>query len=269
MSFKVYGGLKIDGISTIEDAFKFIESTRKPIEECAEKKVAHDIKALACLIYDMFNCVGINVLKGDEDISNDESPLLAATTKIFQGNRSADSNETEYTLAIGSDGGVVVGISFFPDDNAEEVLFELPNVSEFRYWDNQDPIDGVSDEDWATRGEIWNNVLHGNAVPAETMFTIKLADTKYLVPRDEYMAEVPDLETRMRSLVMNIAYDKAYRMLEKDNANIPHDQFVRELQKIALKESVKLRKELTGKLTEGITISDLEKPLTTGEESET
>jgi hypothetical protein len=261
MSFKVYGGLKLEGITTLEDSFKFIETVRGLTEVWVEKRVAHDIKVLACLIHDMYHCVGINILEGDESVSNDESPLLAATTKIFEGNRSAPSHETEYVLSLGFHKDAVVAIPFFPEDSAIPELLELPNVNEFGYWDNVDPLEGVPYDEWELRGKIWNEVLHGSGIPAETMLTVRLADSKYLVPRDEFMADITSVENRTKSLVMNIAYDRAYKLLEKVD-NIPADQFSRYLQKTAANAIEDIKKEIDGKLNEKLTMKDLEKPLT-------
>jgi len=40
----------------------------------------------------------------------------------------------------------------------EHRALELPYVEDFAYWDNTDPPENVSDEEWKRRGEIWEEV---------------------------------------------------------------------------------------------------------------
>lgn len=41
---------------------------------------------------------------------------------------------------------------------ALDFLSEMPEITDYAYWDNVDPDEDVSDEEWQERGEVWNRL---------------------------------------------------------------------------------------------------------------
>lgn len=56
--------------------------------------------------------------------------------------------------------GETYGIAWGPDDITSAFL-TLPGVMDFAYWNNTDPPENISDEEWDARGRIWDIVIPG------------------------------------------------------------------------------------------------------------
>lgn len=54
----------------------------------------------------------------------------------------------------------------------EYVKRHAPPIEHFGYWDNTDPDESISEEDWEYRKEVWDNIFPACLSPAETGFSI-------------------------------------------------------------------------------------------------
>lgn len=45
-------------------------------------------------------------------------------------------------------------------------FIDKTRFKDMSYWNNTDPEDGVSDEDWEARGKLWDDILGDDAVPS-------------------------------------------------------------------------------------------------------
>ncbi len=58
--------------------------------------------------------------------------------------------------------------------NIYECLVEQQEVIDFCYWNNTDPLDGVTDEEWIERGELWDKVFLNYTPMCQSMFFIDI-----------------------------------------------------------------------------------------------
>jgi len=58
----------------------------------------------------------------------------------------------------------------------EKWLLEQDIFEDFAYWNNTDEPEDMNWEEWQFRGQIWDDILERNSVPAEAGLTIKLND---------------------------------------------------------------------------------------------
>lgn len=83
--------------------------------------------------------------------------------------------DTDFELVFFPDGDRFLGIAFVDHRTWFEEWLKQPGVSEYGYWDNTDPLEDVSPQEWAQRGESWERVL-GYRIPSMVGFTISVAD---------------------------------------------------------------------------------------------
>lgn len=250
MSTKIYDGAKLNGITTLAEAFSFIEEIRKPITEILFEESANEIKTLACLIYDL-NSVGIDMFQPDE---TDRKPLLTATMRYMTSNRNED---TEYSIAVGTVDDHVLAIPFFQNNRkCHDIFFNHPKVSRFGYWTNTDKDPEVSNKEWKQRGELWDKLFSKQHIPARAMFVVVLEDKNHLIPLDRHMNTIPTLEQRINSCASHIAWLEVAETLSDTN-DLSMYQCMLEVKKLqpGIVERIK------DKLTPSLKLSDLEKPI--------
>lgn len=249
MSWKIYEGIKIEGIETFQDAQDFIESLRKPITEILRKRIAKQVKQMACLIYDLHESFNIDQF-ADKD--KERIPLLTATVKLIIEDY---EEETEYSIGMLSVDGTILALPFFLSNReCLEFIIEHPQVSAFGYWDNIDPDENVSEKEWKLRKRLWTKAFKEETIPSHVMMMTVLANTRHMVPSDKHMRGLPSLQEREEACVNHIAMMRA-------SPDYGPEKGITALLRAAnaLKDSV--RKEVEGKLKKNLSLKDLEKEL--------
>jgi len=69
--------------------------------------------------------------------------------------------------------GEAYGIAWGPDDITSAFL-ALPGIMDYAYWNNTDPPENISDEEWDARGKIWDIIIPGICADG---FLFKLFDS--------------------------------------------------------------------------------------------
>jgi len=85
--------------------------------------------------------------------------------------------DTDFKVTIFPDSGRFIGIAYTEHDKWFEAWLKLPGIREYGYWNNVDPPDHVTDEEWEARREVWDRVLPGCGIPAMEGFSIDVSDT--------------------------------------------------------------------------------------------
>jgi hypothetical protein len=202
MSFKIYDGVKLEGITTLEEAQSFIEEIREAVIENVHRESAKQIKRVACLLYDQYH---FNKIDGLCITETQRKPLLTATSRIQELNR--ELGNREYNIGIAFVDGYTLSLPFFQDKESITFLRSHPKVSFFGYWDNTDPDENASEEEWNLRGKLWSKVFVGHGIPAECMLMVRLIDVGYIIPEDKYMMDLPTIEEREETLSRTLAME--------------------------------------------------------------
>lgn len=80
-----------------------------------------------------------------------------------------------FSMSIMIDGDYLLLMPFSQyDSDYLAALDSIEGVEEYGYWNNTDPLDTVTDEEWQERGEAWDRVLPGAGIPLENGFTFEL-----------------------------------------------------------------------------------------------
>lgn len=82
--------------------------------------------------------------------------------------------------------GELLCIIFSSIRDAQKIFATLPGVTYFGYWDNVDAEEGVSEDDWEFRKNVWDKALGKTSVPSQNGLT-HVIYPEYTIPfPDEY-----------------------------------------------------------------------------------
>lgn len=84
--------------------------------------------------------------------------------------------DTDFEIVIFPHEDHFVGMVFTEHEDWFDKFLKLPGVREYGYWNNTDPPEHVSDEEWEKRGDTWDDVLGSSGIPSMTGFTISISD---------------------------------------------------------------------------------------------
>lgn len=82
-----------------------------------------------------------------------------------------------------------------------------PEVEEFRYWDGDDPPEGISDMAWAARGRAWDSIMP-SGIPARSCWTASLVDPLQDICREDLhlvLEALPPLRDRIQRVARDLA----------------------------------------------------------------
>jgi|AntRauTorcE11897_2_1112592.scaffolds.fasta_scaffold00078_73 hypothetical protein len=220
MSTKIFNGVMLNGVYTIQDMYDFVDSIRGPVKEAVYMDRAREILATSTLIYDMYHVMGQDYFNPDED---QRIPLLVASKRHV---RLPPDEASDYSVAIGIVDGYTLAMFFFDDRTSEKIFLDHPQVQYFGYWNNADPDENVTEQEWSLRKDLWNRMFDHNtrsSFPSEAMFVQRIMSNRYIMPEDKHMeAAIPSLEERRKSVIRNVSFALAKEELAsgaKDGAD--------------------------------------------------
>lgn len=249
MSFTVFDGVKIEGVSSITEAFDFLVSFREDMKGIVQEEKARTIKTVACLLYDQYHAGDTDAFEAHD---TRRIPLFTAMQRL----REIDKGQnTEYIIGLRAIGEHIVAVPFLKDKLSYKLFMDDPRITPWGYWDNVDPDETASEEEWELRKKVWEEVFEGDGVACESLLMVRMFDTNHILPEDKYMQELPTIEKREEALSNTLAMDAEYREAEArgDENRKPT---------VAWKRTEELAKEILptiqGKLNADLTLHDLE-----------
>ncbi len=236
--------MKLNNVNTLAETFTFIEEIRSQTIRAAHIEKASLIKSVACNIHDLLTVSGIDLFNPDDV---DRIPLLTAMSRTMEDDKTLDNSVD--AIGIARVNNTTLVLPFFVTKQAEELLLKHPKIIPFGYWDNSDREEGVSDAEWKRRKKIWGKLFKTTPIPSECMLIVNLIDTKRLIPDDQFMADLPSIEEREKTLATHLAFD-----------SLPDDTQVHNLITLSSEKRKELLPTIQGKLRD-ITMETLSKSL--------
>lgn len=179
MSTKIYNGYRIFG-SSLDEVINKLFVNKENLKKIIEDKIQVDILLEAIHNY---NKLCLSEILGDDKSENNPSALGKVISEALK-NEEMEKKENIIDIAIclfpqkqtmyGKDYYLMM---LFADKenkllNQSQVWKDL-DIEDFYYWDNVDPEDTLTEEEWKIRGEQWYKVL-GNNTPAENSLILEL-----------------------------------------------------------------------------------------------
>lgn len=169
MSTKIHNGYRLTAGANI---FEFTRRVRTILDPVGDRA---DGELLARLFT---NAVDSRWLKGEP-----LPPMLAfeafskwesEQTKLDDTDRLKDPNRFELGLGEGPDTGRILVRLYTERAAMRDALEGMDEVEAYSYWNNSDPANGFTEDQWAERGAAWERVMPDYAPPAESMLTFVL-----------------------------------------------------------------------------------------------
>jgi hypothetical protein len=174
MSTKIYNGIKLN--VSWQDLPAWVLRQQPAFEKMAESLLQTDLLRMAI---GQFDKTWLALYQEEAQAGPDEAPKALILEPILQ-DRSAlglaweihqnaepsqrhPACEAATIIAI-PHSGEVYGLFFGGAREMQKLFSELPEVEGYSYWNNVDPDEDVSPEEWSRRGDIWE-VLLGDRAP--------------------------------------------------------------------------------------------------------
>lgn len=100
-------------------------------------------------------------------------------------------------------------------DAMTDFIDALPFIEPYGYWDNTDPADDVSAEEWTQRAKDWEVAIPSGQTPSARCLTLSMFDDLYpMPPKPKLIAKVmPSRSRRINALARKQHIDEAYRAI--------------------------------------------------------
>lgn len=105
--------------------------------------------------------------------------------------------EVVYRIWLSRDTGTFIG--YVRGEGADEfvqLLLDVDVAERYEYWNNTDPKDGISQQDWDVRGVVWSNAFAGRSGPWMDI-SIDVPPTLWRVS-PAVLAAIPSFEQRVQ-----------------------------------------------------------------------
>ena len=209
MSTKIYHGYRAGTDGTLADALQLVSKLRSAVEAEHRQLVLGAAASMLTAARDA-------AVLGDEIVSielDDRSFTPGSLIEIGLYLDSLCQSPQRHLLDFGCKASLHVDLEespgrvflmgFFGPEAYDLAFLSVPNVREYRYWDNVDRPENVSEDDWRRRGEVWERVLGPSWTPSKTGLVAELveetASLQILLRPDvwpELVANAPSKEDR-------------------------------------------------------------------------
>lgn len=201
MSTKIYNGFALPSIKTLVDMQSFIMSMR---EECGPiatgiilKRMGYQVVRVLDafhLYFDHDREQYVREMRAILDIADDKEQtefLVNATPYTVvvryckeQIRKAKDSPyrgeglDVRFELMFFPTGNKLLGIPYTEPQEYMDCLSKQPEYQYYGYWDNVDPDEDCSEEEWEQRKNDWTNttLLEGSGVPSEHGFSAVIVE---------------------------------------------------------------------------------------------
>lgn len=209
MSIKIYNGFKIPEM-TLGDLKKHITQLQESANALVKTKQDKYLGTRATTFLDrctIFNQMG--ELEKSSAFSRAWAELQERQRLVKQTKRRDPDVDFEFELTFFPLHGCILGIYYCEHKDLARLWMQQPFVQEYGYWDNTDPADGVSEQEWSAREENWKTaLLSSNGVPCQNGFSITITDSFYTPEIKNIIKHVPNLKIRATEFALDVMFQK-------------------------------------------------------------
>lgn len=185
------------------------------------------IKKVNTVIADMaIRRIDRNALFGDEYESCPLMDSIHAFEELVRKVKLTNCREPlvdmEFNVCIIPTKDKILGIAYSEQREFLDLWMAQEEVIDYPYWDNTDPPEDVSWEDWELRGKEWNEALkehHG--IPSMNGFSIEFVNHfSYGFPcAEDALSCAPTFEERKKYWIKELSLDYAEKRLGQEEAS--------------------------------------------------
>lgn len=223
MSAKIYTGFKID-TGDIFEVQNICKEHHTAVKEITKEKVIEFLIKSAVEDFDK------DMVYKKESTETDRNYISAANREMRDRQKEIkQTNSRDPEVDFGADivifpfEGKFYGIYDSEKTEFYSDFLTRPKVSEFRYYDNTDKPDNISEKDWDERSRVWDAIFKGSDLSCEIGFTKKY-NTYISQPEIHEIMEnwnkvVPKFEKRLKYWSGIIYADREFQKLSDKEKN--------------------------------------------------
>lgn len=274
MSTKIYTGIQIQHMNMIE-LNKYMANVRKQLIPIAHKEY---YKAFAKLVEELVVYIQTGVQLAD---NVDDYTFKARTpneiiehanklaSQIIKNNKSArtimehrsdfDFDMNIYIFPIKRK---LLGMYFIENEVLKDAFLNLPEISDYAYWNNTDRPDNISSDSWNRRRSNWDEALTGLGIPSECGFKFELLQSdihayRYFMYPEDVVPYLSDQEALRNRVARNKVYSDEFKRIQEKNPEMDTMRIYSEAMaymknhpEIVKQEAEQLKLDIVGFLTQ-------------------
>ena len=220
MSTKIYSGFVFKS-ADIFAIHNIIQQFRHKIDAYISEEYKQYAANLASCYVDKIACGMVCNDKNDEN-EKQMYPVYYAFKVLSDAAREAQKSiykgdifDYSCSVTVHPYNGRFYGMLFCDKKEIDKMWFDQ-EIEEYRYWDNTDCPENVTQEEWESRGETWDAILKDfHYVPSMNGFTAEITrEMYYYIPLspDDILSFIPSFEDRVNKIVYEYLCDKFNRL---------------------------------------------------------
>lgn len=258
MSIKLYNGYRMPRLS-MEDLLLLLQNFREKSLVTISKFYQARVLTEAVLIHDDYHYRGkysSHVLSEECVYPYQEGISLVQdkSSEILQSNQRDPHNDFQLSIVFIPHGSYMYSIVY--SENFTKLWENQEGVEYYPYWNNTDPPENLSWDEWKEREREWGEVLKEWQAPGKVGLSYEVSDTRYFNIGEGYLNFskeglpenlIPSFEKRLHRMSQDLAW--CSHMEQSDLPKNDSSKMVREFQKwMGDKESKDLREVFENKL---------------------
>ncbi len=258
MSTKIYTGFKMEAES-FEEAAKKIDSFQKKLAPIVQEKLGKMLLRWATQKIDEACMAGEAI--PEKAFSSVFSEYLDRGAERSAAKMRNPGMDFGVSMTLFPFEGRVYGMLFAEDRDLESLWKKEPGVLDFAYWNNSDPDETVSEEEWDERARVWEEIFKTESIPARAGFSRDCAEeTPMLDPdflRENFERLLPAWSERVEGIAKEIFLQNKVKgenqetltvskILRLANDKSPEANLEREVIRLAVEK--KLPREISKKM---------------------
>jgi hypothetical protein len=218
VSTKLYTGYRLPKMS-LEQLQQFCLQIAKNTQDLAVNLYTTEIAERATRFIDYAATHNGRVLpskQGDLKRGSYSRAWLEITDERCESERSGTRSSVDYGLEVCLiPGQEFVYAVLYGEDRMRAPWIAAQGVEFYPYWDNTDPLEGMTYEQWQDRRQEWGQVLGKDWTPGKVGFTFTLSSNDWLgIPTiREIRCHVPSFEERLLHAAEGLLFDEKCKQL--------------------------------------------------------
>lgn len=241
MSITLYQGQEIVGLS-LEALLKELTKLRPVFVKEAKKLAAAFVARTATQSFDRvtLGLPGETTIEaaGQRHLLHAVDELNKRQEEVVRTGRRDPAVDFAFNLSVHVVGPRVLAIPFVEHSGIRQLWEKQSWVKPLPYWDNTDPPEELTKQEWRERRSLWSKALNDFGPPVETGYSFQLSPERTHIFLDEkdmklILAAVPTVPQRAKGLA-----------LESLLMKLPPEQMVRPSQMMSLRNSAAFDEEV-------------------------
>lgn len=226
MSMKIYNGIKF----TSNDFFVISKQVNEMFEKIAD--FSKDA-ALNVIINMAVNQMDVDCMNGVVEkinyISQAEDSFDDRVRKVRDTKQRDPAIDFDMELCIIPHDGAFYGIIFAEQNEVVSLIKNTNGIEEFAYWDNSDPDEDLSEEDWENRSKVWNSIFKDGKTPSQVGFVKEFKTNTFFFQSEikDYFnsdkCKIPSFEKRVENFTSSLFFKSESKNIEKMNYAVIRD----------------------------------------------